>query len=561
MLSWDRRLPIWLLDYDVGGRVFRYATERAEPSDAEGDAFLYEPGLDDVSVGALYMLGRRSQRVTLKTSDDWALIDARGIRLDDREATLRVWFSGDALELAGDVSTGRTEGVSYREQFEAIEFEIVTDTEKDAIVLPDTQAVASDETWPVRANYELTKGADGQPYPIVIGYPGDHPKPSPGISLGEPTCPALWVERRSGGSTQNERWLISMGEIEAQMASLWVLTADSLESTDLATATMFDELGRLITYVETSALANDDQKFWAGFRNTSGWGGGLLSPYTGEILRDANEVIRYMLDYFGGNIEIDETRFAGVDGWLSRFKIDACIAERVNVVQWLNEQVLPLLPVIGAQGARGYYLAPMRWDATALDAVAYLDADKRQVALDGNITGWTEPIRNMLTLEYRFSNATGGANSRRTLTSIQNNIYETMTGGANLPPFSTSLPWIATTEEDARVLGSSICRWSQAQHGVHEWSATTEVIWDDATANLILQYMALKHAWRKRLARYVGGMELKALSPGDVVVLNDSSVHLTDAVCLVQDRILSVTDVALDLIILDHPFQRTISTT
>ena len=40
-LGWDRRDPVWLLDYDVGGRVYRYATQPATVTDAAGNSYAY----------------------------------------------------------------------------------------------------------------------------------------------------------------------------------------------------------------------------------------------------------------------------------------------------------------------------------------------------------------------------------------------------------------------------------------------------------------------------------------------------------------------------------------
>jgi hypothetical protein len=85
----------------------------------------------------------------------------------------------------------------------------------------------------------------------------------------------------------------------------------------------------------------------------------------------------------------------------------------------------------------------------------------------------------------------------------------------------------------------------------------SRVVWDDATALLMLHYMAEKHAYRKRVARYVGGSMLASLAPGDVVMLTDSSVYLSEVPCIVLEATRSLSDVALDLVLLEHPMQMT----
>ncbi len=51
-------------------------------------------------------------------------------------------------------------------------------------------------------------------------------------------------------------------------------------------------------------------------------------------------------------------------------------------------------------------------------------------------------------------------------------------------------------------------------------------------------------------------MELAALSPGDVVVLDHSALHISEAVCLVMERTISASQVALDLVLLENPLDK-----
>ena len=541
---------IWLLDYHVGGRVFRYATERCSVTDAAGTTYLYDEGLSDLELGMVRTLGERRIGIEVNSPEDWAIHIARGTGLDQRRAVLRYWRSGTVLERADVVAVGLTEGVAVSDGGEALSFEIVDDLAARALTLPPPSAVVGDDTWPSgRAGYELPDDSVGKLYPVLIGYPGDHPKRGASVDLAEPAFPAALVEEQTVGDSA-ERWLVAHGRIEAAQASLWLDEGSGLESSDQATAVTTDLLGQTLTYVEVGNLAPTSTEVWAGLRKASGWGGGILSPYTGDVLRGAGEVARYILDYFAPTVTLDKGRMAAAQAWLDRFQVDGVILGE-NAVTWLDERVLRHLPVMGVDGPRGFYLAPMRWDAQARHAVAHLDADTGRVDLDGEIGTWDEPVFNHFVLDYRPRRMGAEYASRRTLTSIDGDLTAAITTGANLPPFTTSLPWIATTERDYRVWGSVLCRGSQARHGVRQMDTIQHMAcWDDHTAALILHYLAARYAVPKRQARYVGGAELDGLLPGDVVTVTDTANYLSSAVALVVERTVSAADVALDLVLL-----------
>lgn len=541
---------IWLLDLHVGGRVFRYATERCSVTDAAGTTYLYDEGLSDLELGMVRTLGERRIGIEVNSPEDWALHIARGATLDQRRAVLRYWHSGTVLERADVVAVGLTEGVAVSDGGESLSFEIVDDIASRGIVLPPASAVVTEETWPSgRAGYELPASQIGKLYPVLIGYPGDHPKRGATVDIAEPAFPLALVEEQTAGNT-DEWFIVAHGRIEAAQITGWYIDGETLTPIDDATATTTDLLGQTVTYIEISAGGSTDADFFGGLRKASGWGGGILSPYTGELLRGAGEVARYILDYFAPTVTLDKGRMAAAQAWLDRFQVDGVILGE-NAITWLDERVLRHLPVIGVDGPRGFFLAPMRWDAQARHAVAHLDADTGRVDLDGEIGTWDEPVYNWFQIDYRPRRMGEEFASRRTLTSIDGDLAAAITTGANLPPFTTSLPWIATTENDYRVWGSVLCRGSQARHGVRQMDPIQHMAcWDDHTAALILHYLAARYAVPKRQARYVGGAELDGLLPGDVVTVTDASNYLSSAVALVVERTVSAADVALDLVLL-----------
>jgi len=556
-LGSNRQRATWLVDIHAGGPVLRYASRPVSVTTAAGDVLDYAGGLAPLTLGSARALGRQSVPLTILSDLDWALQVARGLPLDGRRAVVRLWLTGQTLEAADVYITGFTERSAYGPTGTALTTTVVADPAETSLWLPPPQAVADARTWPVTAGRTLPAVMEGQRYPIPIGVPGHHVKPG-APAIPEAAVPAVYVERNDPTNV-DERWVIALGRIAAAQVTLYNISSPDLDRIDLVPFTTTDLLGQTVTVVETGSLADATDEYAIGFQDTSGWGGGVISPFTGAAMDGAGEVARWALEYFT-DATIDAARMVAVQDWLDRFRVSTYIQPRVNVARWLEDSILPLLPVIGVDGPDGYYLAPLRWDATATDAIAHLDADGRQVARDGQIRTWDEPIENLLTLDYRpilhsASDRPVGYASRRVLSSVDGELYAAAMGGPPLPPIGSMLPWQATSVRDDRILGSALCQWSQPLYGVREWAGDAPWVWDDATAQLILQYRALRSAYPKRAARYTGGLELRTLLPGDVVTLTDSEVGISSRVALVIERTTSVSEIAIDLVLLDHPLQ------
>lgn len=553
-LSASRTAPVQLLDLNVGGRVFRVASKAVDVTTNRGDTLRYEPGLSPLELGVTRSFGGREIDIEIASRTDWPLIEARGIALEDRAATVRLWFEGDTLEQAQVYARGTADDVQIGRPGEPLVFTLRESVERRAVTLPGAQAACTEDTWPVRVGYTLSEAAVGVSYPVIIGYPGDHPKLGAVTDIAEPAFHAPRVEFNDPGHV-DERWLIALGTIEAAQIELMYLddATKILQTTTESVSTTEDALGVTVSYVQQSSLADEDTKYWAGLRRTSGFGGGVTSPYTGNALNGFGEVALYLLDYFTA-LPVDRGRMQAFRDFFDRFKIDAVLGQSgpVRVTEWL-EQVLRHIPGMLVDGRDGIYIAPLRWDATKQDRVAHIDVDQGGAQPVGAPAVWGEEVRNDFTIDYRPRYAEFYV-SRRVLTSIENTRGGALTGGVTFPPGSSSLPWYASAEEDVRISGSSLLRASQARFG-HRPLDTIEIdwCWHDDTAHLILYYLAQRMAWPKRSWRIQGGHSLEPLQPGDIVTLTSADYRLDEALAIVIERTTNLRTVAVDLVIIDSP--------
>lgn len=550
----SRSAPIWLLDFDVGGRVYRYATKRVSVTAANGQTYLYQPGLVPPSLGVTRTLGTRTVGLEVHSGEDWRKIEARGIGLEQRPCILRLYFDGDTLEQCDVYAEGISDNPATRGIGEPLTLDLVEDIGRTARHLPNEQAVCNDDTWPVAGgSIELGESAIGVAYPVPIGFPGDHPKPGASVDIAEPAYHAPWCEYDPANSA--DKFLIALGTIDAAQATLYEDVDDTVSSADISVSTTTDGRGVTVSYLGTGILNGTGARpFFVGFRDASGYGGGVKSPYTGDVLRGAGEVARFLLDYFT-DLQVDAGRFAAHGDWLDRFKIDGVLGEAGPelVTSWMQKHILDVLPVMLVDGDRGLYLAPLRWDAQKHHRVAHIDIDAGHAAPIGTFERWRREVYNKFSVEYRPRWGKDYVSSR-TLTSLEGSLGDALTAGVPWPPLTTTLPWMASAETDVRVAGSALLRSSQARFGIREWSAKLPACWHDGTAALILQYRALRDAWPKRVGKIQGGHHLSTLSPGDVVTISYEAEQLDEAVALVVERTTNLVNVELDLVILDSPW-------
>ncbi len=89
---------------------------------------------------------------------------------------------------------------------------------------------------------------------------------------------------------------------------------------------------------------------------------------------------------------------------------------------------------------------------------------------------------------------------------------------------------------------------SQARYGVLEHDPIeTGIVWDAATARLILRRHAQRHALPIWGVQYVGGNEIRHLDVGDVVSLTDTELAFSGRLAVIEDVAHSLSETVLEL--------------
>ncbi len=226
-----------------------------------------------------------------------------------------------------------------------------------------------------------------------------------------------------------------------------------------------------------------------------------------------------------------EERNARHEAWISN-------ATRVMVC---TNAFVPILPCSIVTGPDGVYPVVWRYDATSSDAVFHIDAtevdglpNRPEIQRVGRIQSDRSRVANDFTLQYARSGMDAS--------------------------YAGSVS-IGATSSDG-VLADTYCALSQRRYRlldgtprVVSWSGTSDVIYDDSTAILALQWRARAYGFTiRRIAYDLPERDYGWIEPGHVGTVTDTNWNLTNALVLVESATIDGTGyVRLALRILDDP--------
>lgn len=521
----------WLIDLYLGGRVLRFATAPLDvPTDA-GGVIRYREGLRD------FQSGRSSEgapgfsvSVELDVSEQWAELAARFVIMERSRAVLRRFYEGQTLEAARVLVDGFVSGFAYGEPDEAVSFAVVREVWNHSRKMPTAGMVVDETTWPVRAGFETDEKIIGTWYPMVWGTPGN---------IGGTIVPAtegLLVEWRN--APPNDRRLLLAGH---RVAAAEVTVFDFSDEDVPVSAVVpvvheADAVGRLCALADTtgSGLTMELGRVYY-----VGWDGPGFTR--GDVpLEGAGDLIEWTLNTWT-DVQIDRARFASVRQRLNLYRLSPYVMNsQVDPQEWLNSEVLNLLPVEVQQGDAGEWYRLRRLTATKADAVARLDADTGRIQRASAIVSESESIVNECAVEYAPDRSTNRYRRRVVVGPTDNG-----------RPSDELQPSLAA--EDDRFVGSYRAQVSRQQFGRQPITIQAGAVYDPATAVRIGRDVVDAQALPRRAVSYTGENELAAFSEGQIIILNDSAVGLHDVLTEIRDITTGGPEVILSLLLFDDP--------
>lgn len=393
--------PAFILTVHWLGRIYRFSDRPLIVYNNAGDALRYDGSLvlrslqdslkrrdgnpqggtasmsvvfPDVSMMAQYMTGRILEVATCELS----MIFVRG------DVSLTV-YERRMIQIVGPVTQPQIGFPDRAEGYAA--FTITARPFDDTRPILNPKAVISNALpfSGVSVDYH------GSAYPLVFGAPGD---------ADTPGSPAYMIRTTSG----DRRVLIAVGRVHASRVTLY--DENNIQFTLRDVNHVTDGLGTLYAWVSASSAPGHfnkvDGKHFVGWHNAGEPTYGLVNPYGPGPLQSAGDIIRYLLELSGA--DVDDGAFRSASPALERYTFSGYVNDTtVRAWQLLSSQILPFVPVqlrIGSNGIYPVSLLPLE-SIGQLPQITIDAAKGIAQASPVQITQKLSDINNELAINYR----------------------------------------------------------------------------------------------------------------------------------------------------------------
>lgn len=266
--------------------------------------------------------------------------------------------------------------------------------------------------------------------------------------------------------------------------------------------------GHLDEAVVRPVLDGQVQICWTG-------GGGILNRTRTSLLRTAGDVLEHLFQ--ASTLNVDRGRTAAAAELLQGYLIDCYIDDPVGVWEWIQGNLLPILPISIRYGPSGLY--PVVWRSVIEDEqgslVQSLNADDGDIVRMGVVETSSTlhgELANTIRVSYAVDSRTGDHRAAYLLHGAPDRIDNGSTSAS-----------------------SRITRVSVARYGEIPVELQTSVVWDRSTAAAVAYQAALRHALPVRRINYLCPQAFGWLEEGCGVQLTDSELSLSNAFGLVSE--------------------------
>ena len=495
----------WLLDLTWGGVEYHLAEASEVYEDDDGNATAYRAGL--VVSGEIARAASAGETLIEAPSaslelhlDGLADVPERisaGYPLGAATAVLWLWLEDTSKRVK--VLSGRLDQVEYGEADEPVTASLIDDADENAQLFP-----------PPLARMGLETQNPGVPYPWIIGSPGLATDHGGGVISTVPGSSGMvWLR---GGYTFLAEIVIAGHPVSAATATIVNGETDYAES--LAVEAKTDDYGREMSIIDIHTWAAKDRLVTGSYFIS--WTGGDGLDLAGGTASGAGDVLRWALRRT--DIETEPGSLAALLPTLNAYQIDCVIQAspdaRVDLWEWLQAELLPLLPISAVRTAGRVVFVPWRWSASSADAVAHLVEGSNCERLGSVGYAARVEVRNEFRLSYAPDVRSGGFGKLAILTGSQ-----------------------ATLDSDSSAVPYGICADSDRAYGTQVWEGSTSIVYDDATAQRIVRDLAHRYATQPRHIGYTVAPDAAAhIDAGDVVSVTDPAIGLDGDLFFVTDK-------------------------
>jgi hypothetical protein len=526
--------PVILLDLHYAGQVYRVASEPIDVVDSAGRSLSYAGGLSPVDVAET--LGRLDIDAAAPTATVRCVlpIDVAAYRRaghDLTRATATLWMvpcpAGEArlstpMVLAADrwpLLTGSIRRPTYAIPDAppgAVEFTLSAAPWTTSAPIVPADARITSATWP-----GASREAFGKRYPRIIGAPGGFS--TGGAATDAAGSPAYCIQRSGAGDA--EILLVAGHTVAAGLIGIIDPSGNVYSQTPTSTT---DAQGRQIAYVNiTGAAAPFDltaTEYWVS------WGDDAQFP------TDAVDVLVWALSLTGQPADVPS--FEALKGRVPSVKIATYINDDSTPWEWVQANVLPLLPVTVRRGPDGLY--PVVYDSAVRGSAARAHVQASDspdyggagdwVAVSG-VTVQTEPedLDAATVVRYAYDGQRGGPLGAVAVDSQRGSWYSRAAAirrGRDISGYPVPAGTTVRVGD-----GSPDTSPTSAPHELE-----LKAVWDAASAGAVGLWRARAYSLALATRTYEAPWYWGWLQVGDIVTLTDSSIGMASQICTINAR-------------------------
>jgi len=524
-----------LLSIVFAGRVFYWASRGLVIESTENGPIQFEGGVSIDWKDALALFNNSPPLVSVSMGlffpVDVAELIAKGHDLGRATGEFSI-YALDPTKAAPTyedrivVFSGQVVDPEYGAHGEPVTLSLESNPFEDRTLIPSSTQRINAETFFVGPIEIQNPGAY---YPIVFGTPGVYENTA-GALVSTTGSPAYFV----GFDGLSTNMLIAGHEVDADQVTIKNLTNPTTSICNVLTAT--DLLGQIYSYADYGATYVVGDDMWCIWNEPTGQPkGGLLNDQHDGTRTGAGELLTYFFRL--STIEQDRGRWRAVSDYLDqRFKFSGYINKPCRPWDYIQQNMMPLLPLSVIATSDG--LAPVIWrrDASKAQAVGYLTAGPN-LSRVGPVSYYNQEVTN----EIRLNFGVNGQNEfNREMT-----VFGGETSDPELGVFDPTLtPDYFSTEYS---------RASFLRYGTNAETLDTDIVLDNATAGEILEWKHRASCFPYRTITYNAAIRYGFLRRGDVVLLTDQELHLAEHLAFVRDLEWTNGRPSLTFVLVDNP--------
>lgn len=347
---------VWLLTITLPGVVYHLSTRPVAVTEADNTVTEYSGGLSDVDFAEevdLLTVAPASQTVAVEGYLDPTPADLAAHGVDLREAVARLSYvlvephRGHALQAVShvdrtDVAEGRLAQPAWADPVRPAGWfsaSVEATPWTSRVPLLDPAAIITEGDFP-----DLRDDAEGFPFPLIIGQPGNT-----AISLF--STPAYVVTTSAGGLSE---WILIAGyDVAAPGDQVTITDGANTEAHTVAVGTTAAGLPYFYCDIAGSAVLDNgiDVIYTVAWSDASGVGGASRPGQPASV----GEAIRYLIGR--ASLPFDVGGSAAALDYLRAVRFDAYLNDpEVSAWDYLATQVLPRLPITLRYTAAGLRL-------------------------------------------------------------------------------------------------------------------------------------------------------------------------------------------------------------